>query len=396
MADHEMLQRFYRATKIPLQLFNKLGLIINFDTTGYNSNPALHILGAALKSEQPVCLTVSNYFFYCGVVRIDHSDEYVVAGPTMDFECTALQAQKVLSKMGHPHSGRDEFIRWTGAIPTCDLERFRSVLLLLDYELNGRTNRGVIQVPYSEEDVPVSPYQADMSFIEHHTNFFEKRLTSCIEYGRPEELEHIFDRMLSRNGQIPLIAPDAIRSYKNIILMAISLVSRTALRGGMDRDTSISLTDYYLPKIESLYSYESLSALFKQICLDFAQRIARINTLSSDSIIVKRIVGVVSSCLYEKVTPTSIAGRLGMNCSYLCRHFKKETGKTISTYINEIKIMECKRLLISTNMPIVQISSQLGFSSQNYLHYIFRKITGVTPAEYRKERYRRRANLQRS
>jgi AraC-like DNA-binding protein len=73
-----------------------------------------------------------------------------------------------------------------------------------------------------------------------------------------------------------------------------------------------------------------------------------------------------------------------MSDSYLCRHFREETGKTITEYINEVKVDECKQLLITTGMPLSQISEQLGFSSQNYFHTVFKKQTGMTPYEFRR------------
>jgi AraC-like DNA-binding protein len=76
-----------------------------------------------------------------------------------------------------------------------------------------------------------------------------------------------------------------------------------------------------------------------------------------------------------------------MNCSYLCNHFKKETGKTITEYINELKVRESKRLLKNSKLSLIEISTRLGFSSQSYFHIVFKKHTGITPQEFRKTIY---------
>lgn len=71
-----------------------------------------------------------------------------------------------------------------------------------------------------------------------------------------------------------------------------------------------------------------------------------------------------------------------MDLSYLCRHFKENTGKTITACIHEIKIKESKRLIRTTNLTLAQIAMQMGYSSQNYFHTVFKKFTGVTPKAY--------------
>ena len=78
-----------------------------------------------------------------------------------------------------------------------------------------------------------------------------------------------------------------------------------------------------------------------------------------------------------------IADHLSLNVSYICRQFKKNTGKTITTYINEVKIDEAKRLIITTDQSIMDIATQLGYSSSNYFHRVFKDIEGITPKKYK-------------
>lgn len=72
-----------------------------------------------------------------------------------------------------------------------------------------------------------------------------------------------------------------------------------------------------------------------------------------------------------------------MSCSYLCTHFKQETGMTISAYVQQEKVREAKRLLKGSSYSIVEISEALAFSSQSYFCAVFKKITGMTPESYR-------------
>ncbi|MGL5479384.1 MAG: helix-turn-helix domain-containing protein, partial [Clostridium sp.] len=72
--------------------------------------------------------------------------------------------------------------------------------------------------------------------------------------------------------------------------------------------------------------------------------------------------------------------------SYFSRLFKKETGKTVISYINEEKIEKAKELLKNTYLPIINISLDLGFDDCGYFIRVFKKATGVTPKVFREEK----------
>ena|GEM_PF-680457 len=381
--DCEMLRHFHAATEIPLQIFDDSGFVAAFDVQIFKSNPALAILEDSLKSGEPVFFDVFDEVMYCGAVRVCGSDEYIVAGPVFSEKCSGFHTEKILELLGKPTSEKYELLRRICEVRPCELKQFCACLMFLDYELNGASGHTAVQIRRSSERI-ASPPDDSIFYIEHLGNHTERELISCVEYGRPEELEQKFAGMQMKADAVPVIAPDSTRSYKNILMMSAGIVSRAALRGGLGYDMMTVVISEYMQKIEAANSNEVLFSFFKQMYVDFARKVAGISRPAPDSIIVTRIVKEIHACLYEKVTPTFIAERLGMSCSYLCRHFKQETGKTISQYVNEVKVQECKRLLDSTDMSVVRISTVLGFSSQNYMHGIFRRMAGVTPAEYRK------------
>ncbi|MCR6514520.1 MULTISPECIES: response regulator [Clostridium] len=81
-----------------------------------------------------------------------------------------------------------------------------------------------------------------------------------------------------------------------------------------------------------------------------------------------------------------IASFCNLSPSYFSRLFKKETGKTVISYINEEKIEKAKELLKNTYLPIINISLDLGFDDCGYFIRVFKKATGVTPKVFREEK----------
>lgn len=78
------------------------------------------------------------------------------------------------------------------------------------------------------------------------------------------------------------------------------------------------------------------------------------------------------------------ADKLCITAKYLSSTMKDLTGKTALQIIEEYAISECKALLLSTKMTIQQISDELNFPSQSVFGKYFKRLTGMSPKEYRK------------
>ena len=80
-----------------------------------------------------------------------------------------------------------------------------------------------------------------------------------------------------------------------------------------------------------------------------------------------------------------ICKELNINKSYFCKLFKEDTGYTYSNYLNIFRIEKSKKLLLNSNMSLLDIAIAVGFNSQNYFTMVFKKITNITPTQYRYE-----------
>lgn len=80
-------------------------------------------------------------------------------------------------------------------------------------------------------------------------------------------------------------------------------------------------------------------------------------------------------------TDIAIAGR--MNASALSRSFRKSTQQTIVDYVNQRRIALAARLLVETNLSVLNVCLRVGFENPSNFNRRFRRIKGMSPRAYR-------------
>lgn len=86
----------------------------------------------------------------------------------------------------------------------------------------------------------------------------------------------------------------------------------------------------------------------------------------------------------EDLSIDKLAAMVYLSQGYLSYIFKKETGMNLSRYIKQCRMEKAKALLKETNMKIVQICEEVGFSNVSYFCQSFREYCGISPDRYRK------------
>jgi|LSQX01.2.fsa_nt_gb AraC-like DNA-binding protein len=99
---------------------------------------------------------------------------------------------------------------------------------------------------------------------------------------------------------------------------------------------------------------------------------------------VRRAVRYVYEHYRETITLESMAAQLGINKSYLAHVFRAELGETFTEFVNRFRVEMSKAALQDSREPILNVALQHGFTSQNYYGRVFKKLTGITPSEFRK------------
>ena len=79
-----------------------------------------------------------------------------------------------------------------------------------------------------------------------------------------------------------------------------------------------------------------------------------------------------------------VAGDVHLSQSHFSTVFAQETGLTFTQYLTALRIGKAKELLEATEMRSSQIAQEVGYNDSHYFSYLFKKTTGMTPSEYRR------------
>ncbi len=99
---------------------------------------------------------------------------------------------------------------------------------------------------------------------------------------------------------------------------------------------------------------------------------------------VSEVTAYISAAYAQDLTLTDIAKKHFISPFYLSRIFKRITGMSFAEYINGVRIKEGEKLLVKTDMTITEIATAVGYKSCTHFGRIFKKLTGVSPSRYRK------------
>ena len=221
----------------------------------------------------------------------------------------------------------------------------------------------------------------------YHTSYAqEKAVLECVQKGDVLALEAtyrslpqtIYGNMTSYRSQLKQLFYAGIANT--------TLVTRYAIKGGLDEETAFSLSDIYIRKMELCNDVAEMIQLSEEMALDFTTRVA--NTQQHMHAVYSSAITNTMESIYrsrrEELSLSVLAAKVHLTPKYLSFLFHKEVGETITSFIHSVVIEEAKNLLTYSDYTLGEISNYLNFSSQSYFTNVFKKITGTTPGNYRR------------
>jgi len=99
--------------------------------------------------------------------------------------------------------------------------------------------------------------------------------------------------------------------------------------------------------------------------------------------IVQKTIQLIEEGFTHDLTVKAAAEALHVSVVYLGQLFKKETDMSFNQYVNRVRIKQAQKLLLHTMQTVSEVGDSIGYNNTNYFSKMFKKLTGLTPKEFR-------------
>jgi len=127
-------------------------------------------------------------------------------------------------------------------------------------------------------------------------------------------------------------------------------------------------------------SYEDLERFAMGL---FAATDAALRRAADADDIIARVTAYIREHFRENIDRDDVAAVAFITPNYLSKQFRSKMGMNLREYINQIRVEEAKRLLLSTNLPVSEVAGMAGYENISYFSTVFRKRTGMSPVDWR-------------
>ncbi|MDD5797297.1 MAG: response regulator [Clostridiaceae bacterium] len=241
--------------------------------------------------------------------------------------------------------------------------RFQELLELSFYGELGTMNARHISVATSIPDLTYKQLATKILKISQ-----EERLQRSKEY-----ISNLLSACIDQN-----VVPDKVIQY--FVRLLGELEYQLSEIPASSHDQLVECADF----MRNAINQEELEQhLFHALQVMFSPESSTQATTDQYSLEVEQSIAYIKENYMHKISLASVAEHVGLSSGYLCRIFKDETGGSINTHINNLRMNKAGELLCGTNRYIKEIAVAVGFEDQLYFSRLFKRYSGLTPSEYR-------------
>jgi len=218
----------------------------------------------------------------------------------------------------------------------------------------------------------------------------EMGLYTLIAEGKVDQIyEYSKDKPAPDDKVRGVLSENPLRNSMYHFVAMVTMITRVCIAHGLDQEIAYRMSDVFIRQADKKTTPEEVRKLQGDMIIHYASFMASQQKYRVHSKQVVKCIDYISQHLHDKISMEELAQHVQLNETYLSKLFKKEMGISVSEFIRDKKIEEACALLRYSDKSSIEIATDLGFSSHSYFISIFKKVTGMTPKEYRDQSFRK-------
>ena len=210
----------------------------------------------------------------------------------------------------------------------------------------------------------------------------ENRLMYAVAHGQTHQAQMMISR--ANEHVLEQRTLDNLRNIKNYGVVLNVLLRKAAEEGSVHPLHIDQLSSAMARRLEQLRSPADALKLYSTMVHKYCLLVKN-HSMKNYSQLVQHVILRIDADLTADLSLKAHADFLNVNPSYLSTLFKRETGMTLTDYVNRQRVEHGIFLLNATDMQIQTIAQYCGIPDVNYFTKTFKKFIGKTPKEYRQD-----------
>lgn len=209
---------------------------------------------------------------------------------------------------------------------------------------------------------------------------YEEMMINAIQMGDVEKVMEANEKF--RQYRLKPRSEDTLRNTKNLMVVWNTLFRKAVQQAAVHPAHIDGLSETFARKIESCTHVGELQTLSHEMIHKYCLLVQNYSKRGYTSI-VRDALNYVDFNIREPLSLKQVSKQINVSSSYLSAQFKKETGKTLTEYVNEKRIRDSLVYLATSELPIRKVAEQVGIYDENYYSRLFKKYVGQTAKQYR-------------
>ena len=187
-------------------------------------------------------------------------------------------------------------------------------------------------------------------------------------------IENMMSRLISTGG----VTPATVKSIVYEILYTLLNAVRKTMKNVDDMPEQLKESFAF---VDSFKTHKEMLEWLKLVTLEAFEYMDSKDKKMCP--LIKQILNYIHTNYHMEISLKILSYMFNTNASYIGRLFKIETGALFTDYINNIRIEKAQEMLANGSFKVNDIIEKVGYTNKSHFFRVFKKITGVSPVEYK-------------
>lgn len=397
-AELEYLMKVLKKMRIPTELVNSEGLNEQAPDMGLR-----HFLGLEegyryedLTLEENTVYKINDEFMcrYIGILLPQpFSADALLIGPYMSYEPTEAQLLEELERLGMSASRLPQLKQYYSTVPVLPDESPLMMLVNAFAETLWGTGNAYKIVELNRDSTASAALDGMENKVSREDVLMQMKVMERRYAYENEMMETVAKglthraKMMMSNVSLTMFEQrmaDPVRNMKNYLIICNTILRKAAQQGGVHPFHLDRISSAFAARIELIHNMEEGRELMGEMMLNYC-RLVRQHALRNYSPPVQKAVTYIEAEPAADLHLQHLARTLNVSAGYLSTLFHKETGKTVTEYVTDVRMDTAANLLRHTQLQVQTVAQHCGIGDVNYFSKVFKRHFGLTPRQFREE-----------